>query len=458
MDEHDPQVAGRCTHRMSRSLGGIVPRGLAAACLLLATPAAPTVAAGGPCPTPEPAPTPSSPMPAGDRNELFDVVWAAVDRHFVDPAHNGVDWAAVRTEFAPRIAVARTEGEVDALLTEMVHRLGGSAEYLPRPVDDGDGPNAGIGILVDREPTDERTGMRVLYVMPGSPAERAGLHERDRVVAVDGDRCPRRSMIAGEAGTTIDLLVDSAGDGCHLVTATREPIAWSVVPEVRRLLRAGGGEAGYLRMPDLDEPDAGEAVVTSLAGLLAGAPLEGIVLDLRSAGGADDAAIDAIAGQFVSGTVARVRGRDDTTDWVVPGGELLPRLQDTMVSVLIDEHTSGAAEILAGILQADPRIVTIGRATTAEMLPAEAIALPGGRSLSLVTHRIERPDGQALIPVSADVPVAGEWLDQPESADSGIARALDSFGGYGPGAYLVPLATPMPPFGCDEGQTAVLAR
>jgi carboxyl-terminal processing protease len=455
MDEHDPQAAVRRTRENGRSVGRATARGLVAAGLLLVTPAAPASAAGAPCPTPAPAPASSVGMPASDRTELFEAVWAAIDQRYVDPAHNGVDWAAVRTEFAPRIAAATTEGEVDSLLSEMVSRLGdGQAEYLPRPVEDADEGLAGIGILYDREPTDDRTGMRILYVMPDSPAERAGLHDRDRIVAVDADRCPRRSIIGGEAGTSLDLLVDSPGGGCHLVTAIREPIHRSVMPEVRLVPRYGGGQVGYLRMPNLDEPDAGDAVVTALAGLLAGGPLDGIVLDLRSAGGTNDDAIETIAGQFRSGTVARLRGRDDTTDWDVPAGRLLSQLEHTALTVLIDEHTGGAAEILAGILRDGDHVTTVGHATASETLRAEGIALPGGRSLSLVTHVDVLPDGSPLTPVAVDVPVAGEWLDQPESADSGIGRALDSFGGYGPGADLIPLATPAPPPGCDEVTTA----
>ena len=49
------------------------------------------------------------------RRESFDIVWRTVRENHFDPKFGGVDWDAVRAEFAPRAADARTDRELHAL-------------------------------------------------------------------------------------------------------------------------------------------------------------------------------------------------------------------------------------------------------------------------------------------------------------------------------------------------------
>src|SRR5215212_8135894 len=60
------------------------------------------------------------------RRESFDIVWRTVKENHFDPKFGGVDWDAVREEFAPRAAAARTDRELHALLQQMLNRLGRS--------------------------------------------------------------------------------------------------------------------------------------------------------------------------------------------------------------------------------------------------------------------------------------------------------------------------------------------
>ena len=59
-----------------------------------------------------------------DGLETFDAAWTIIrDTHF-DPAMNGVDWNAVRTELRPHAAAAKSTGELRAVIRDMLQRLG----------------------------------------------------------------------------------------------------------------------------------------------------------------------------------------------------------------------------------------------------------------------------------------------------------------------------------------------
>jgi C-terminal processing protease CtpA/Prc len=155
--------------------------------------------------------------------------------------------------------------------------------------------------------------------------------------------------------------------------------------------------------------------------------------------------VDMIAAQFVSGPVASIRGRDGTSTWDLPDGQLRSQLADTLVTVLIDGRTTGSPEVLAGLLARDDRVWTIGSRTAGLVRHAEPIDLPGGRLLFLVTQETIGSDGSPITPVWPDRSIDAEWLDQAESEDTGILAALESFGGYGvssasPDFQLIPLA------------------
>src|SRR5829696_10485423 len=82
------------------------------------------------------------------RRESFDIVWRTVKENHFDPKFGGVDWDAVREEFAPRAASARTDRELHTLLQQMLNRLGRShfniipPEAIPS-TDAEDGAGAG---------------------------------------------------------------------------------------------------------------------------------------------------------------------------------------------------------------------------------------------------------------------------------------------------------------------------
>jgi carboxyl-terminal processing protease len=119
--------------------------------------------------------------------DTFDRAWTIVrDTHF-DPKMNGVDWAAVREELRPRAVAATNEGELRAVIREMLGRLGLSHFALIPASADAPGvapsdQSADPGFDVRRT----ASAVVVSTVDPNGPAARAGVRPGWIVRSIDG--------------------------------------------------------------------------------------------------------------------------------------------------------------------------------------------------------------------------------------------------------------------------------
>src|SRR5882724_5620176 len=96
-------------------------------------------------------PTPAPPAETTDtqkRQESFEIVWKTVNDRFYDPTFGGVDWKKVRERYAPMVAAAQSDQEVNRLLQTMVSELHQShfviipkeaiPKLIPRNTSDGE--------------------------------------------------------------------------------------------------------------------------------------------------------------------------------------------------------------------------------------------------------------------------------------------------------------------------------
>ncbi|MEM5781194.1 MAG: PDZ domain-containing protein, partial [Lawsonibacter sp.] len=90
-----------------------------------------------------------------------------------------------------------------------------------------------VGIGVSIQPAFDN-GYKIMSILPNSPAQEAGLKAGDHIIAVDGttltDGMEVRSLIAGEAGTSVTITVIRQSDGQQKdYTMTRRSVVIPIV-------------------------------------------------------------------------------------------------------------------------------------------------------------------------------------------------------------------------------------
>ena len=403
--------------------------------------AAPSSApAGCPAPSPAPEPTPDAPllMPEQARLDLFDAVWGTINEGYLDPDFAGVDWASVGDEYAPYFLQTENAWEVYDLVKEMVGLLGDDEVQFAGPLLLESLPAVeteytGVGTLLDTsDPTAEVFTPRVLYVFPGSGAEEAGLRARDRIVSVDGDPCISIQAVRGPEGTTVTLGVETPGEAVRELVVERRRIEPLMLPIASRL--GASGEIGYLRLPSVEGEAMVDALVTTMAGFAGGDPIQGLVLDLRSASlGALPVSL-ALLSHVMDDSPGTLYSRTETSPLELPASDSVGVLADVPMVVLVDDHSVGEAERIAWMLQGAGRARVIGEATQGRIRGVTEVPFPDGSLLQFVTVGLELADGtrRGKTGVTPDVPVEGDWLSYPEAEDPWILAALEALDGTEP--------------------------
>jgi len=282
----------------------------------------------------------------------------------------------------------------------------------------------GVGILL--LPKSGRFYIR--HVFPGSPAERAGLRDFDRILAIDGQ--PTEGMtteevsgrIRGPQGTVVSLTVRRPGEPTpQTVFIQREPI---VVPTVESQMLEGG--IGYIR---LSQFTSGSSSLVQRALLeLVRAGMQGLVLDLRGNPGGFVSELNRIADQLLGPGLpiysVEQRGEARSTQFT-RGMRVLPAT--TPLVVLVDGDTASAAELLSAAIQDHGRGILVGTQTAGAVLISITVPLPGGAALSVAIARPYTSRGVVLEKngLRPDVSVDLTVEDLDRGVDGQFARARD---------------------------------
>lgn len=228
----------------------------------------------------------------------------------------------------------------------------------------------------------ENRAILVVRVLPGMPAEKAGLQANDILLRIGGRSTVSMSvteaqeLLRGPVGTPVEVKIRRKSKSLD-VTIERAVIR---LDSVTATTLPGG--ISHVRISSFQE-DTAEKLREAIAAASASGALNGIVLDLRGNGGGLLVQATQIVDLFVpKGELVIVRsvyGRevDEATDATpVPG--------DVPVVVLVDEQAASASEIVSGGLQALGRAVVLGRSTFGKgSVQVVRPAAPYGRELAL---------------------------------------------------------------------------
>ena len=219
---------------------------------------------------------------------------------------------------------------------------------------------AGIGIVRTPEPP-----LTILRVLPGTPAEEAGLRPGDQIVAIDGVTPEQvggqafRRLLTGEAGTPVTLTVNRPGlSEPFEVTIVRRLIEPIIVQH--RILPGG---IGYIEFNDFVTGEAAVEGVRAALADFAGADVRGIIMDLRYNGGGSERTLQRIAGMFVANGSRLVTAveQDGTRDVARSLGAPVAGQQPLVL--LTSPATGSAAEIFAQAMRDLGRATVVGSQT-----------------------------------------------------------------------------------------------
>lgn len=284
---------------------------------------------------------------------------------------------------------------------------------------------SGIGVVL--MPREGRFYIR--DVIPGTPAEAAGVQALDRIVRIDNvptsglQTDQVAGLIRGPAGTSVFLTLDRPGRTEAVgVSVTRAPIEVPAIFQAR-VLEDGVGYLQLYQFVSRTGADFRQALDRMLS-----ARMRALVLDLRGNSGGFLHELNAVLNALLppGRPVYQETTRGGQTRTVRTSGvPVLPSHVPTVI--LIDEGSASAAELLAAALQEQGRATLVGARTSGAVEASIVIDLSDGSALSVTTIRLASGQGRRLegVGVSPDIAVATSVAELDRGRDAQVQRAFE---------------------------------
>jgi carboxyl-terminal processing protease len=286
------------------------------------------------------------------------------------------------------------------------------------------GGKAQVGINVSK-----RYGYAtVVSVVPGSPADKAGLADGDIIEAIGPEDTRSLSLamiqllLEGAPGSQLQMAVIGPHNAKpQKMTLTRVVVA---EPPIKESLYDGTSIL-YLKPIILDHEH-----VQQIEARLKDMNKDGnkkILLDLRDVSAGDMAEAVCLTNFFVStGTIATLEGQKFPKQTF--SAEASKAINTTApLVVLVNHGTSGPAELVAGALQDDGRGQLVGEKTFGEGSMQKTFDLPDGGAIILSIAKYASPSGKqfeddAVTPGTV-VAVTSDPFADDDSADAAVTPA-----------------------------------
>jgi carboxyl-terminal processing protease len=303
----------------------------------------------------------------------------------------------------------------------------------------GTAPVVGLGIVVVTPEGGE--GLYISRVVPGSPAEKAGLKLGDAIRGVDGQNIvgldlgqASRLLVGGEKptpGTQVALDVRRA------ITAKDEKITitrGSTIPQLFE--RQVYGNIGYLRINSFPN-----RTQTGIADLnreldnnlreLNNQNIKGLVIDLRGVRFGNYSTVRNFLSRFIQDNgILLLAGRNDQ-------GKYSPLPMNSVqgvtplnkpVAVLVDGTTAAEAELFAYSLQFKKAGRIFGAPSAGCLVGSDIVRLPDNSMLNVAVFRVvtdlNQPDS-LVIRVAPDVEVGPDIKMLEQGKDAVLEKALE---------------------------------
>ncbi len=260
--------------------------------------------------------------------------------------------------------------------------------------EDQGGKFYGLGISI----TSINGKITVVQVLPGTPAEKAGLLVGDAIIEADGKSLigytPSEAVkvLRGPKGSTVKILVEREGYSKPIeFTIKRAEIPLNTV----RASFIYSGDVGYITLTSfgIKSPEELEKAIEKLKAR----GMKYLILDLRgNGGGALNSAVE-ISDLFLKkpDVIVSIKGRREEnirTFRAKKDGQF----EELPLTVLVNRYSASASEILAGALQDNRRAIIVGSKTFGKGLVQTLLGLPFDSALALTTAKYYTPSGRCI--------------------------------------------------------------
>ncbi|MDZ8026592.1 MAG: carboxyl-terminal processing protease CtpA [Nostoc sp. SerVER01] len=328
------------------------------------------------------------------QQKLVSEVWRIVNRTYLDETFNHQNWAVARQK-----VLEKPLSDSNAAYTAIQTMLKSLDDPFTRFLDpeqyrslqvNTSGELTGVGLQIALN--GETGKLEVVAPIAGSPAEKAGIRPRDRILKIEG--IPTENLTLDEAatkmrgptGSLVTLLIERDGEAETEIRLTRDRITLNpVVSELR--VSGQGTPIGYLRLAQFNANAS-----TELANAISSLEKKGAaayILDLRNnPGGLLQAGIEIARLWLDSGTIVYTVNRQGIQGSFEAYG---PALTDDPLVILVNQGTASASEILAGALQDNGRAQLVGETTFGKGLIQSLFELSDGSGLAVTIAKYETP-------------------------------------------------------------------
>ena len=289
--------------------------------------------------------------------------------------------------------------QVEAV-TNIIDKMDPHSEYFEPEVleevnEDLQGSFEGIGVTFRIE----KDTVAIISTIQGGPSEKVGIKAGDRIVYV-GDSLVAgvginnnkvMKLLKGPRGTKVNVKMFRRGVSELLdFTITRDVIPTYSV-DVAYMLNE---TTGYIKLEKFIATSHKEFV--KAVKKLQSQGMKELIFDLRgNAGGYLVEAVD-IADEFLPKGSLIVYTQGEHRDRQYIFARRRGMLEDTPVTILIDEGSASASEIVAGALQDNDRGTIVGRRSFGKGLVQEQFDLGDGAGLRLTVARYYTPTGRCI--------------------------------------------------------------
>lgn len=312
--------------------------------------------------------------------EVFTNVLSLVQKNYVDPV--------------------TTKQLIDGAITGMLNALDPHSAYLPPEMYkelqvDTRGSFGGLGIEI----TTRNNVLTVVSPIEDTPAYKSGVKAGDQIIKIEDEFTKDMPLVEavkkmrGPKGTKIHITLRRDGvPNLIELTLTREVIKIQSVKA--RMLEKG---YGYLRLTQFQER-TDDDLQKALSNLESdnGAPLQGLVLDLRNNPGGLLSQAVKVADEFIdSGLVVYTDGRLENQRQKYFAHKAGSHTDFPMV-VLVNGGSASASEIVAGALQDHKRALVLGTQTFGKGSVQTILPLDDNAAIRLTTARYYTPNGRSI--------------------------------------------------------------